>query len=222
MRDITVIGVSTYLPSQVSALAGIHIGDSLLTIDRERVKTAVEADPRLEYQELSVNWPSGVLLKVNERLPCAYIANLSSAIILDKAGYVLRIDPALPGDADKLIRLAGVSVSTFIVGQALGAENPDQTLLFTRVYEALEAGGLIGEVTEITVSQAFTARIRMISGVTVSLGDGTQLSEKVRIMDGIMRQIEQTYPKEAIEGSTLDVSSGRFGDFAPASRASSE
>ena len=216
IRDIVVVGTHDRLPAEVVAASGIGFGDSLLTINKEAAEMSIEADPYFKFEDIEIDWPNGIIIYVTERVPKTYIQYLNAVIIMDEAGFVLEIGSAV-GERS-LVRVSGLQVETYLIGQELTARNQGQVEVFGKVYKGFEKEGMIGELREISVSQSLTARAVMRQGLSVELGTADKLDEKVRLVDAIIDSLLQTYGQGGVDGASLDVSSGEFGDFSPARR----
>jgi cell division septal protein FtsQ len=213
VRDIAVAGTRSRLPAEVAMLSGIGLGDSLLTLDKEAAKAGIESDPYFKYEEIDIDWPSGIIIRVTERIPKTYILHLGSMIIMDEGGFVLEIGHNLPHSG--LVKISGLQVTVFLVGEEVKAENQDQVFVYARVYEAFEKEGLIGEIKEIIITQSLTARVVTNQGITVDLGTSDNLQRKIILTKSIVESLSRMYLPEELNGTSLDVSTGEFGDFNP-------
>jgi cell division septal protein FtsQ len=213
VRDIAVAGTRSRLPAEVAMLSGIGLGDSLLTLDKELAKAGIESDPYFKYDDIEIDWPSGIIIRVTERIPKTYILHLGSMIIMDEAGFVLEIGRNLP-HAD-LVQVTGLQVTAYLVGEEVQAENQDQVFLYSRVYEAFEKEGLTGEIKEIIITQSLTARVVTGQGITVDIGTSDNLQRKIMLTESIVESLNRMYSPEELNGTSLDVSTGEFGDFNP-------
>ena len=214
VRDIVVVGTRNRLPAEVVAASGIGFGDSLLTINKEVAEKNIERDPYFKYEGVEVDWPNGIIIYVTERVPKTYIQYLNSVIIMDEAGFVLEISSA--AGEENLVRVSGLQVETYLIGRELTAGNQGQVGAFSRVYKSFEKEGMVSELQEISVSQQLTARAVMRNGLSVELGTGDGLENKLKLLRSVVENIERAYGSGAFAGASLDVSSGEFGDFSPA------
>ena len=214
VRDIVVVGTNARLPGEVVALSGIRLGDSLLTLDRDSARSGIESNPYFKYEEIAIDWPSGIVVRITERVPKAYAAYMDSMIVMDETGFVLEIRQGFE-TVEKLTKVSGLQVTTYLVGQRVTASNQDQVVIFGQVYEILENLGLKSDIREINVTQALTVKIVTKQGITVDIGTPTDMRKKIQLMNAIVDNLITMYGEAGLDGATLDVSTGEMGDFDP-------
>jgi cell division protein FtsQ len=85
-QSVTVTGNSRLTVEQISAVAAVPIGNSLMSIN-----TAAMTEQLIELTEIKVvtverGWPHTILIKVTERTPIAVAATLSGFNLIDSEG----------------------------------------------------------------------------------------------------------------------------------------
>ena len=72
VRAAQVSGNVNMSEAEVLDVAGIAVGQNMFELDEEEVSRRINANRYLSFERLRLDWPDGVTLFVNERVPCAY------------------------------------------------------------------------------------------------------------------------------------------------------
>ena len=207
VRDVQVEGAGEIPASDVLRLSEIRLGGSMGRVDPEQVRLAVESDGRLAFVDLEKRYPNQILLTVRPRSHDAVMLQGGKVLVLDSAGYVVRVADQLP---DNLPYISGLRASYYLLGRQLDTAD-GRCGAMGAVLEALKARGATQYASEISVEDIEDLRIITRTGVTVLLGNAENMPDKIAWMAGALADLEA-------RGETtgqLDVSSGTKADYIP-------
>lgn len=106
LRDVRVAATAHVRTDDVLALAGVHMGDRLLTVDTDTVAARVAAHPWVASARVRRELPATLAIDVTERHAAA-AALLGGLYLVDEAGHPFK--HATLEEADGLVVLTGVS-----------------------------------------------------------------------------------------------------------------
>lgn len=95
-ESVTVTGNSRLTVEQISAVAAVPIGNSLMSINTAAVTTKLMDLPEIKVATVERGWPRTILIKVTERTPIAVAATLSGFNLIDSEGQNAGVVAAPP------------------------------------------------------------------------------------------------------------------------------
>ena len=95
-QEISVIGNERLTIEQISTLAEVPIGNSLMSIDTAAMASQLMSMPEIEVATVERGWPHTILIKVTERTPIAVAATASGFNLIDSQGHNAGVVPAPP------------------------------------------------------------------------------------------------------------------------------
>lgn len=161
---------------EILTASELDAGDPMLWLDAAATAEHIEALPWIRTATVEREWPDTVRITVRERVPVAWVdAGSGQALVVDRAGRALTLDPAPPPG---LPRLADVTPA------AVGAE-------IAPVGGAWLAGHLTADqlpvVASITVADG-RATLEVTSGQEVRFGRLDQVADKMRAAMAVLAQ----------------------------------
>ena len=107
VHRIEVEGATPQLADEVTALAGIEMGEPMVTVRPKEIEAAVSVNPWVASVDVSLRWPQTIMIVISPRLPVAWVPGDGAwalmgvdAVVLETAGTagktmpVLQIDPS--------------------------------------------------------------------------------------------------------------------------------
>ena len=85
-QSVTVAGNSRLTVEQISAVAAVPIGNSLMSINTAAVTAQLMELPEIKVVTVERGWPHTILINVTERTPIAVAATLSGFNLIDSEG----------------------------------------------------------------------------------------------------------------------------------------
>ena len=224
---ITVSGAEKYKPEQVVAASGIQDGENLLTLSEPGISGKIITQlPYILRVRVGIKLPDTVNIEVTE-LDIAYaIEDREGSWWLMAADGKL-VDRINSAAAKKYTRVLGVQLADCVIGQqAVAAEQEQSTETTTdateesvaamptvaeargsdrlaaavTILQQLEANGVIGDVTDVDVTNLNTLQLQYEDRFLVSLGDSARMDYKISCLKAAVEQMED------YESGELDVS----------------
>lgn len=191
---ISVLSSKTVDNDVIIRLSGIRIGENILKVCRQAVKSRIEGSPPyLRVQAVSLKMPNQVIIEVSERTPLAVIPYLSSDIVIDAEGFVLDIHrrPSEPEHPSVL----GLKITGLTRGQPLSASDADQyrVRLLLKLLDALEETQTAEGILTIDLRAPEDIILTTREGYPVYLGQALDLSRKLAWLrsDGYRQVLSQ-------------------------------
>jgi len=171
---------------QVVAAARIPHGLPLIRVNTPVIARRVEQIPQVQSAEVSKNWPSTIVIKVQSRTPVFVRAVPGGYDVIDRFGVTVRqlaqrpaglplLSPA-PGGA------AAVSPATVNAAAAVLRELPR---------------GVARQVGEVTAADASDVSVRLTNGVVIVWGDTRGAARKAQELTLLMRRHARLYDVSA-------------------------
>ncbi|MCF8554197.1 MAG: FtsQ-type POTRA domain-containing protein [Candidatus Nanopelagicales bacterium] len=95
-QEISVTGNERLTIEQISTLAEVPIGNSLMSIDTAAMAAQLMSMPEIEVATVERGWPHTILIKVTERTPIAVAATASGFNLIDSQGHNAGVVAAPP------------------------------------------------------------------------------------------------------------------------------
>ena len=95
-QEVSVTGNERLTIEQISTLAEVPIGNSLMSIDTAAMASQLMSMPEIEVATVERGWPHTILIKVTERTPIAVAATASGFNLIDSQGHNAGVVPAPP------------------------------------------------------------------------------------------------------------------------------
>lgn len=168
-QGVTVTGNSRLTVEQISAVAAVPIGNSLMSIN-----TAAMTEQLMELTEIKVvtverGWPHTILIQVTERTPIAVAATLSGFNLIDSEGKNAgRVVAPPPG----LLVISAVPESKAM----LGAIN------------TLAAIPAQWQLIELAASTQDNIVATLASGAVITFGSSERAADKVEVAQALMEK----------------------------------
>lgn len=199
VESVTVSGNVRYTDAEITAAAGVKIGDSMLFISRDKLfRKITAACPHVEQLVLEKDYPSALVLRITETGAVYYTRVRDRICTLDASLRVIECTDATAG----LIELRLPEVKSAIEGSALQFAAADDD---ARVRAALDVLGAADDVLTldcIDLSDRYNILAYAAGRAEILFGDASNLEIKLRIA----RQVFAEAIAESSSGTRIDVS----------------
>lgn len=203
---ITVSGTEKYTAWQIREASGIKDGENLLSISEARISSNIEdALPYVNKVRVGIKLPDTVKIEIEE-LDVVYSAEATDGIwwLLRSDGYI--VEKTNDADAEQYTKLLGIQLENPVQGQQAvayqmtqegedGEETPvtvlasEQLSTALTIAQYLEDCGIIGQAKSIGVADMGNLELWYGERYQVTLGDGLELSRKIRSMKAAIDQM---------------------------------
>ncbi|GHU71216.1 hypothetical protein AGMMS49992_04840 [Clostridia bacterium] len=209
---------SALISSQdVIRLSGLKFGQSMLSLDTDKIRENIQSNPYLRFVGLSKEYPSRLVIKVETQLPAARIQRENNDwLIVDYNGNVMSL-ASRASESGELLMVSGAVVPDTLsrVGSNMaGSDAPQQLQAVFAVLNELKLQDTIGSFSELNVSELDNLYLITISGIRVMVGTlDDELPDKVALMRAVLPELD----KEGVRDGLLDVTAGNKADYRKAS-----
>lgn len=168
-QEVTITGNSRLSAEQISAVAAVPIGNSLMSINPEVISEQIQALPEIKVATVERGWPHAILITVTERTPIAVAATASGYNLIDEDGVNAGVVAAPP---------AGLLVI---------AAEPDSPAM-TSAIQALAAIPAEWAITGLSAPTQDSVVATLGNGVVITFGSGERAADKVEVAEALMEK----------------------------------
>ena len=171
---------------QVMNLAGVAVGQNILSLDLAQVQRNLEAVPVIRCVEVRRVMPAKLFIRVNERIAVARLKAADAQLFIDRAGMVMTpirlrdgtvVQPQAPG---ALPVLTGVAPADVRVGKQVQSE---------QVYRALELLDKVQQAAAGSMMEIATVDLARPHQLTLTTRQNTQVKFDVTGFQQQMRRL---------------------------------
>jgi len=214
---ITVSGMEKYTAWQIREASGIKDGENLLSINAARISSVIREElPYVNKVRVGIKLPDTVKIEIEE-LDVVY-----SVEDVEGNWWLLRSDGQIvektnSADAEQYTKLLGIKLTEPAQGQQAQAHQPaqegedgetvpvtvhasEQLSTALSIVQYLEDCGIIGDAESVDVTNMGDLQLWYGDRYQVTLGDGLELSRKIRSMKAAIDQMSD------YQSGILDVS----------------
>jgi cell division protein FtsQ len=174
-RTVTVTGVRTLTATQVRAAAGIGHNTPLIRLNTAAIRNRVDALADVAGAQVSVHYPSTVVINVTERVPVGYVAAPEGGFVLvDQSGVQYHRAAAQPVGLPHFVVPAGSSAVAS--GRAVA-----------EVAAALSSA-IRAQLAEIRAASPEAITLVLRDGRTVVWGSAADSSQKAQLLPALLTQ----------------------------------
>lgn len=190
LETVYVIGNETKTPQQVVMASGLARGRNMLGIEEAEIAAAMASDHTLIFKGMQKEYPSTIYLYIEERKPVAAMQWLGLLYTLDAEGMVMTEENAATPPAGMPV-VTGLISNAVQVGQMLHLRTPGQLEAYCEMMKELELQLYADQVSEINLADPESIYLVTVEGVTVRLGDASQMRAKIGAVNSAMAKLRQ-------------------------------
>lgn len=186
LNNIEITGNSKLNHEEILQASGLTLGDNLLLIGKGQVKRNIINLPYTKDVTVKRQWPKGVEINIEERIPYLQFENGYSFAIVDTEGIYLENSitklPTIP--LIKNIRWPKLKYGDSIV-------EVEETKKFADFFSSDEIVEITLKFKNLEVEDDNNIKIDLISGVLVEFGPLDNVKYKLRMLNEIILDIEK-------------------------------
>lgn len=200
VKTYEIIGLTTIEASELLQQSGLEKNTHIFKLNLNDAKTAIEQNPYVKVDDIEYQFPDSVRITVTERSDDACIRFVGQDAVISRDGTVLQIGEAnaFPG----ILRLQGVNVTGYMVGQPLGVQDAYQLRVITQVLEYLYQSDYRNDFDVVDLSNPVDIRLLSKNQVTVRVGQIEDMDSKLYRVSRVLRLLVS----EGRTGGILDAS----------------
>ena len=168
-QEISVIGNERLTIEQISTLAEVPIGNSLISIDTAAMASQLMSMPEIEVATVERGWPHTILIKVTERTPIAVAATASGFNLIDSQGHNAGVVPAPPA------------------GLLIISAQPDSNAMLGAI-KTLAAIPAQWQLIGLSAATQDSIVATLGSGAVITFGSSERAADKVEVAQALMEK----------------------------------
>ena len=188
VRTVTVHGGTEIGVDRVRSAAGLRLGQSMLDVNVDQVRTLVTELPLVDRVTVRRQWPRTVVLDVVEAVPVAAIATGDMWSVVDRRGTVLETRPVQPSLPTVELE-SGAGVGPIQSGDSrIRGALAVASLMSAELRQKVARVAVRGTEVNVWVRRRGAAKVRRGPGdeLLVLVGDPRDLDAKVRALDTML------------------------------------
>lgn len=197
VQEVRVQGTENLDQASLVEISGLK-GDSMVGLRVDAAQRRLLSIPQIKSVSISRDWPDGVTITVEERLPAAFWSAGGQDYVVDEEGFVLG-GGAPDGPAPRIVDVG--DGGPLAVGDRV---HPDAIALARRIFE--QSPRFLGhevQVLEYRAGIGVTAVFQ--GGMRVTFGDDRSYEYKVAVLAELLENV-------SLQGATPDAVDLRFGE----------
>ena len=168
-QEISVIGNERLTIEQISTLAEVPIGNSLMSIDTAAMASQLMSMPEIEVATVERGWPHTILIKVTERTPIAVAATASGFNLIDSQGHNAGVVAAPPA------------------GLLIISAQPDSNAMLGAI-KTLAAIPAQWQLIGLSAATQDSIVATLGSGAVITFGSSERAADKVEVAQALMEK----------------------------------
>lgn len=190
LETVYVVGNETKTAQQVVTASGLVRGRNMLGIEEAEVAKAFAKDHTIIFKGMQKEYPNTIYLYIEERKPVTAMRWLGILYMLDDQGVVMQeqnTDALPPG----MPVVTGIVASGATVGQKLSLRTAGQLEAYCEIVKELELQLYANQISEINLADPNAIYLVTVEGVTVRLGDASEMRAKIGAINTAMARLRQ-------------------------------
>lgn len=168
-QEVSVTGNERLTIEQISTLAEVPIGNSLMSIDTAAMASLLMSMPEIEVAIVERGWPHTILIKVTERTPIAVAATASGFNLIDSQGHNAGVVAAPPA------------------GLLIISAQPDSNAMLGAI-KTLAAIPAQWQLIGLSAATQDSIVATLGSGAVITFGSSERAADKVEVAQALMEK----------------------------------
>lgn len=168
-QDVSVTGNERLTIEQISTLAEVPIGNSLMSIDTAAMASQLMTMPEIKVATVERGWPHTILIKVTERTPIAVAATVSGFNLIDSQGQNAGVVAAPPA------------------GLLIISAQPDSNAMLGAI-KTLAAIPVQWQLIGLSAATQDSIVATLGSGAVITFGSSERAADKVEVAQALMEK----------------------------------
>ncbi|MBR6766275.1 MAG: FtsQ-type POTRA domain-containing protein [Clostridia bacterium] len=200
VTEITVTGNKSISSDDIIIASGITYGTNIFHVDEYAAKENIEKNAYLVVEDISRTFPTGVIIKVRERVPVAQIGTINGYYVIDKEGIALDL---IPVRNEVLTVVTNMGITQPNYAQKIVGESDEKLNAMFRVLEAIEEYKLSGIITGIDLNDPQKIMLTYKGEIKVQIAGAYSANDRLK---NIVATVESVRDKLQ-EGSVIHLES---------------
>jgi len=197
VQEVRIQGTESLDQASLIEISGLQ-GRSMFGLPVDGARSRLMSIPQVKSVSIERNWPDGVTITIEERVPAAFWSVAGQDYVVSAGGYVLG-GGAPDGPAPRIVEVG--NDRTLNIGDRV---HPDAIALAQRIYK--ESPRFLGEDVQLLEYRAGVGVTAVFhDGMRVTFGDERSYEYKVAVLAELLNQL-------SVQGKTPETVDLRFGE----------
>lgn len=185
--NITVLGAENTEEQHILDISGIKKGESVLSIDKQKIAESIAEDPSLRLRTIEFTFPNSIALVVEKRKPSVKISYGGNLLILDDNANVLEV---LRTSSDETVpEVTGLAVRSFDVGFPVRTDDEFKTQVMRDTIKYSKKYGIAEIVEKMDFTNINRIVLKIKTGAEIVLGQSDRMNEKFAWIVAILSEL---------------------------------
>lgn len=194
--EIVVNGNEHFTTGEILEKISLSKGKNIFLFDKSGAEKVLMQESYIAKAEVQMRFPNTIEVTIQERKVRGYVPYMGAYLYIDEEGRVLETNNVY---FEALPVVKGLRFEGFVLGEVLSVENPEALMIVLQISQMVRKYEFEDIMLEIDVADSSNI-IAYVHKVQIRLGNMTDIDQKLRIVDEIMK----TIPEE--DRGTLDLS----------------
>ncbi|MGL5439204.1 MAG: cell division protein FtsQ/DivIB [Filifactoraceae bacterium] len=187
LRDIEIVGNSSFTAEQLVTKGEIDTTKNIYLINNSHIEKKIMEDSYVQKVRVKKKFPRSLLVEIYERKPVATINFQGGFALIDEDSNVLKIEQNFSGSVKPLI--IGSDIKELKVGEKLNSDDRKLGAII-KLVKNIQGLGIVQSITQISVAEPSDINLLTTQGITVLLGDGSDMNEKLLRLNQILVDLQ--------------------------------
>ncbi|OGO79016.1 MAG: hypothetical protein A2Y23_14845 [Clostridiales bacterium GWB2_37_7] len=197
IRTINVIGNNRVSQQEIIRASGLNYQQNIFRINTMETMKNVFQNPYVEKIKIRRGLPNIINIDIIEREPIVLVPYVGSYLYVDSHGIVVEISTSI--EKMKLPVIKGLKFNTFKLGEEIKVENKLQLISVINLINEIKKTGISQEIAEINAENILDLKLITKSGITVNLGDDSNINTKIPLAKAILQDLDTKKLKGTVE-----------------------
>ncbi len=204
VSSITVVGNTSISSQEIINLSGIDYDTNILHVDEFAAKENIEKNYFVVVDDIKRTFPTGVEIKVHERVPVAQIGTVFGYYVIDAEGTTIGLNQVA---VDGLTKIYNLSIVEPQGGQKISSDSEEKLSGVFRVLEAMDKYHLNDKITGIDMNDPQKIVLTYENDITVIIASGITADDRLRNLEATVEAVKD----KLTDGQSIHMeSSGGF------------
>ena len=191
VAEIVVQNTDLYANDAILDTIGLDSGIPLCLVSKKEISRKVEENfPYLVNVKTEFDLPGSVVVSFEEKFGEFSVLLGEELFCVDQDLQILAKEK--PDSQIPRIRLCPGDIARCIVGETITFFDEDAADTVKRIYRALQTEELTGQIKEVNLEDKFNIKIRYDDRFELLMGDGNDLSLKLKMVKEVIRDLGST------------------------------
>lgn len=189
VKNIVILGNSKIKSEEIFTKFNILLEKNPYLVEKRKIKEIYDNDPYIESIEINSKFPRTLIFNIKKRMPVATIKFSGGFVIIDENAVVLETTQEMSKIVKPLIN--GVTVKEVKLGEKLNINNKDVISTINEITNNIRSAKLINNISQIEISKESSIKMITPQGITVLIGNGNNLNEKMLMLNQILINLHE-------------------------------